>query len=138
NTLTMDKATEGLIAGGSNDDDTATYSIVVRSTYVPPSLMGVMDHFGNTMSLKKDENYDRVNNIFEDTMDADLHELFKPFGHITHVYVAMDQNKGVNKEFGFVNFVKREDAERAINKLNGYGYDNLILRVKWATHVVFF
>jgi len=28
--------------------------------------------------------------------------------------------------------VRREDGQRAINKLDGYGYDSLILRVEWA------
>ena len=52
---------------------------------------------------------------------------------IRRVYVAIDQKTGVNRGFGFVNFVNKEDAERAINKPNGYGYDNLILRVEWST-----
>ncbi|KAF9604453.1 hypothetical protein IFM89_006735, partial [Coptis chinensis] len=39
---------------------------------------------------------------------------------------------GMSKGFGFVNFVHKGDTEKAIAKLNGYGYDNLILRVEWA------
>ncbi|MFS8009144.1 putative transcription factor interactor and regulator CCHC(Zn) family [Helianthus anomalus] len=39
---------------------------------------------------------------------------------------------GMSRGFGFVNFMRREDGERAIAKLNGYGYDNLILSVEWA------
>ena len=34
--------------------------------------------------------------------------------------------------FAFVNFVHREDAARAVAKLDGHGYDNLILRVEFA------
>ena len=29
-------------------------------------------------------------------------------------------------------FIHREDAERAIRALEGFGYDNLILHVEWA------
>jgi translation initiation factor 3 subunit G len=39
---------------------------------------------------------------------------------------------GYAKGYAFVTFADREDAERAMQSLNGYGYDNLILRVEWA------
>jgi hypothetical protein len=34
-----------------------------------------------------------------------------------------------------VNFDYREDAAKAIAKLNNYGYDHLILQVDWAKEV---
>jgi translation initiation factor 3 subunit G len=46
--------------------------------------------------------------------------------------LAVDKNTGENRGFAFINFVHREEAERAIRTLNGFGYDNLILRVEWA------
>ena len=85
------------------------------------------------MRRRNDENSVRVTNLSEDTREPDLLELFHTFGPVTRVYVAVDQKTGLSRGFGFVNFVNREDAERAINKLNGYGYDNLILRVELAT-----
>lgn len=85
------------------------------------------------MRRRNDENSVRVNNLSEDTREPDLYELFRPFGCVRRVYVAIDQKSGMSRGFGFVNFVSREDAGRAIHKLNGYGYDNLILRVEWAT-----
>lgn len=36
---------------------------------------------------------------------------------------------GESRGFAFINFTHRDDAQRAINKLNGFGYDNLILKV---------
>jgi len=41
--------------------------------------------------------------------------------------------KGDHFIVGFFNFVNKEDTKRAIKKLNGYVYDNLILRVEWTT-----
>uniref|UniRef100_A0A0D6QU29 Eukaryotic translation initiation factor 3 subunit G n=1 Tax=Araucaria cunninghamii TaxID=56994 RepID=A0A0D6QU29_ARACU len=127
--LGLDKAPPAEIAATAAAGGGATG----RTTYVPPSLRGGVDRSGDTMRRRNDENSVRVTNLSEDTRDADLHELFKPFGNINRVYVAMDQKTGVSRGFGFVNFANREDAQRAINKLNGYGYDNLILRVEWAT-----
>ncbi|KAH7657007.1 Eukaryotic translation initiation factor 3 subunit G protein [Dioscorea alata] len=101
--------------------------------YVPPSMRAGGERSGTEMRRRNDENSVRVTNLSEDTREPDLLELFRAFGPVTRVYVAVDQKTGMSRGFGFVNFVSKEDAERAINKLNGYGYDNLILRVEWAT-----
>ncbi|PKA64040.1 Serine/arginine-rich splicing factor 33 [Apostasia shenzhenica] len=104
-----------------------------KSTYVPPGMRAGADRLGTEMRRRNDENSVRVTNLSEDTREPDLLELFRTFGPVSRVYVAVDQKSGVSRGFGFVNFVHKEDAEKAINKLNGYGYDNLILRVEWAT-----
>jgi translation initiation factor 3 subunit G len=74
----------------------------------------------------------RVTNLSEDTTDSDIHELFRRFGAISRVYLARDRETNVCKGFAFVSFASRDDASRALNAINGYGYDNLILRVEWA------
>ncbi|XWS71642.1 hypothetical protein CRYUN_Cryun03dG0155700 [Craigia yunnanensis] len=104
-----------------------------KSTYVPPGMRAGAERSGTDMRRRNDGNSVRVTNLSEDTREPDLHELFRPFGAVSRVYVAVDQKTGMSRGFGFVNFVDKEDAQRAINKLNGYGYDNLILRVEWAT-----
>jgi translation initiation factor 3 subunit G len=105
-----------------------------KGAYVPPSLRaGAERPAGSEMRRRNEENSVRVTNLSEDTREPDLHELFRTFGPVSRVYVAIDQKTGMSRGFGFVNFVNKEDAERAIAKLNGYGYDNLILRVEWAT-----
>jgi len=84
------------------------------------------------MKRRNDENSIRVNNLSEDTSEFDLFELFSKFGPVSRAFVAKDRRTGSSRGFGFVNFVRREDGEKAISKLNGYGYDNLILRVEWS------
>ncbi|XP_057961044.1 uncharacterized protein LOC131153040 [Malania oleifera] len=104
-----------------------------KTTYVPPGMRAGAERTVPDMRRRNEENSVRVTNLSEDTREPDLHELFRPFGAVSRVYVAVDQKTGMSRGFGFVNFVNKEDAQRAINKLNGYGYDNLILRVEWAT-----
>lgn len=73
----------------------------------------------------------RVTNLSEDTREQDLRELFSPFGALQRVFLAKDL-RGFSKGYAFINFYQREDAARAIEKLDGHGYDHLILRVEWA------
>ncbi|XP_024004661.1 eukaryotic translation initiation factor 3 subunit G-A [Eutrema salsugineum] len=100
-------------------------------SYVPPNKRGSITV--PDPRKRNDENSVRVSNLSEDTREEDLMDLFGTFGAVARAYVAFDKMTGTSRGFGFVDFVNREDAQLAINKLNGYGYDHLILRVAWAT-----
>ena len=100
--------------------------------YVPPSMRAGATGTGASMDRRRDENSIRVSNLSEDTREQDLQELFRPFGPVTRIYVAINRETGEGRGFAFVNMVRREDGQRAIDKLDGYGYDSLILRVEWA------
>lgn len=114
--------------------DAVMASSSTKGAYVPPSMRaGAERPVGSDIRRRNEENSMRVTNLSEDMHEADLHELFRTFGPVSRVYVAIDQKTSVRRGFGLVNFMNKEDAERAIMKLNGYGYDNLILRVEWAT-----
>ncbi|GFQ04091.1 polyadenylate-binding protein 2 [Phtheirospermum japonicum] len=59
-----------------------------------------------------------VKNLSSTTTECDLKTTFAPFGSITSVVVMRDEN-GNSKCFGFVSFEKEEDADKAIQGLNG-------------------
>lgn len=102
--------------------------------WVPPSLRNRIggEGGGEVMQKRRDENSVRVSNLSEDVTEEDLAELFGPFGPIQRIFVAKDRETGESRGFAFINFIHREDALRAISKLDGYGYDNLILSVSMA------
>lgn len=88
---------------------------------------------GGGGSQDRDEtNTLRVTNISEDTTEDDLKELFRPFGQLSRTYLAKDRETGASRGFAYVSYIRKEDAERAMGKLDGYGYDYLILSVEWA------
>ncbi|CAK5272134.1 unnamed protein product [Mycena citricolor] len=74
----------------------------------------------------------RVTNLSEDTQENDLRELFGVFGRVARVYVGRDRETGAGKGFAFVSFEERSVAQKAMEKVNGRGYDNLILSVQWS------
>jgi len=74
----------------------------------------------------------RIQSLSVDADEDDLRALFEPFGRVVRANVIKDRNTGESKGFGFVSFEMRKDAEKALAKMNGYGYDALILSVSWS------
>jgi translation initiation factor 3 subunit G len=101
--------------------------------YIPPSARGGLAGAARAIPERPDDlNTIRVTNISENTSEADLQDLFKPFGRISRVYLAKDKETLQSRGFAFVSFVNKDDAARAMEKLQGYGYDHLILKLEWA------
>jgi len=110
-------------------------------TYVPPSLRG---EDGQKLAIlpdvprrPKEENSIRISNLSEHATEDEISELCKQFGNVARIFLAKEKypERGSQpkcKGFAFVNYFRRDDAAKAIAKLNGFGYDHLILNVEWA------
>ncbi|CAN0541227.1 unnamed protein product, partial [Ectocarpus sp. 8 AP-2014] len=48
------------------------------------------------------------------------------------VYLAKDPETMQSRGFAFVSYYQKSDAESAMQALQGYGYDHLILKLEWA------
>lgn len=104
--------------------------------YVPPSMRGGVGASrgpGESMRTTRDDLPTiRVTNISEDTQEQDLRDLFSYVGRVARVYVGRDRETGAGRGFAFVSFEDKATAQRAIERMNGRGYDNLILNVGWS------
>ena len=59
-----------------------------------------------------------VKNIDPETNDDEFRELFEKYGEITSASLAHDNETGKNRGFGFVNYIRHEDASQAVDQLN--------------------
>ncbi|CAN9515491.1 unnamed protein product [Ophioblennius macclurei] len=69
-----------------------------------------------------------IKNFGEDYTDDKLKELFSEFGKTLSVRVMKDE-KGSSRGFGFVNYAHHEDAQRAVDEMNGREIDGKVLYV---------
>ncbi|KAH7320447.1 translation initiation factor eIF3g [Rhizoctonia solani] len=102
--------------------------------YVPPSMRAGAGRGGESMYRNNRDDLPtlRVTNVSEDTQEDDLRDLFTKFGRVARVYVGRDRETGAGKGYAFVSFEDKATAERAMQKVHGMGYDNLILNVQWS------
>jgi cold-inducible RNA-binding protein len=54
-----------------------------------------------------------------DTTEEELQAAFKEFGEVVEAKVITDRETGRSRGFGFITYANRDDANTAIDKMNG-------------------
>ncbi|KAK4152779.1 eukaryotic translation initiation factor 3 subunit G-domain-containing protein [Chaetomidium leptoderma] len=137
-------AAGGDVAAGMGDDMAAAAAASVgaagagkKGSYVPPAMRsGAGGAQGERMGGKYGERDDlatlRVTNVSEMAEEQELRDMFERFGRVTRVFLAKDRDTGMAKGFAFISFADRDDAVKACDKMDGFGFRHLILRVEFA------
>ncbi|MHB8955028.1 MAG: RNA recognition motif domain-containing protein [Pirellulaceae bacterium] len=73
-----------------------------------------------------------VGNLSYGTTDSDLQGMFEEFGSVQSAQVIMDRESGRSKGFGFVEMSSDQEAQAAIEALNGKDVDGRALTVNEA------
>ena len=73
-----------------------------------------------------------VGGLSDEADEETLHAAFIPFGDIVEVNISKDYAKDSNRGFGFVEFESEEDADDAIDNMDGSELFGRVLRVNRA------
>ncbi|XP_055851185.1 ELAV-like protein 3 isoform X4 [Episyrphus balteatus] len=88
---------------------------------------------GGSGSSSEDPKTNLIVNYLPQTMSQeDIRSLFVSVGEVESCKLIRDKVTGQSLGYGFVNYVKQEDAEKAINSLNGLRLQNKTIKVSIA------
>ncbi|MFZ0784968.1 MAG: RNA-binding protein, partial [Candidatus Acidiferrales bacterium] len=73
-----------------------------------------------------------VGNMSFQTTESELSELFKAFGQVSRVHIAMDRETGRARGFAFVEMPNDDEAAKAIAGLDGKDVGGRNLKVNEA------
>ena len=73
-----------------------------------------------------------VGNLPHSTTEAELSEAFEQFGSVSSASIITDKFTGDSRGFGFVEMPSKQEAENAINELNGQDFGGRRLTVNEA------
>lgn len=87
----------------------------------------------NNNNNEPDHKTNLIVNYLPQTMSQDeIRSLFVSFGEVESCKLIRDKVTGQSLGYGFVNYVRQEDAEKAINALNGLRLQNKTIKVSIA------
>ena len=73
-----------------------------------------------------------IGNLPENYTEKELLETFSQFGNIKSVKIILDPNTGESEGYGFVEIEKMEEAQKAIDELDGLTIDGKVIFVNKA------
>ena len=73
-----------------------------------------------------------VGNLSFNTTENDLHDAFAAHGTVVEANIMMDRMSGRSRGFAFVTMSTAEEADKAVQALNGQQMDNRALTVNVA------
>lgn len=120
------------VSGEEEEKTTAEDSQTGSGKYVPPGLRYGAGGRGAMQQTRDESCTIRITNLSEYATEQDLSSLLQNLGNITRIFLAKDYDTGYCKGYAFVSFCYREEAERAIEILNGHGFGNLIIKCEFA------
>ncbi|XP_067937931.1 cytotoxic granule associated RNA binding protein TIA1-like isoform X2 [Watersipora subatra] len=96
-----------------------------------------MNWSGYGKELKKVDTTDHhhifVGDISQELEVRQIREAFNCYGEISDVKIIKDTQTGKSKGYGFVTFVNKEDAQKAITEMNGAWIGSRAIRTNWAS-----
>ena len=96
--------------------------------YVPKALLRGLS---SSSAQQSDANCTvRVSNLSENATEDDVRYLFRRCGNIMRCFVRMNPNGTGNMGYAFVTFETKEQALKAIEEVDGQGFDHLVLSVE--------
>ena len=73
-----------------------------------------------------------VGNLASKVTDEELRQAFEAFGQVAEARIIMDKFSGESRGFGFVEMPSKEEAEKAIEEMNGKDLKGRALNVNEA------
>ncbi|CAF3379938.1 unnamed protein product [Rotaria socialis] len=76
----------------------------------------------------------KVDNLTYRTRVEDLRRCFEKFGGIGDIYIPRDQFSRSSRGYAFIRFLKKRDAEDALDRMDGADLDGREIRVQFARY----
>ncbi|GIY45973.1 polyadenylate-binding protein 1 [Caerostris darwini] len=73
-----------------------------------------------------------IGNLHPECTEATLYHKFAPLGNILNIHICKDVSTGQSLGYGYVNFERKEDAEKALSITNYELINGRVIRLMWA------